>query len=569
MICKICNKEYKDNGNLSKHIKLNHNLSYKEYYDNYIDLREHKCSFCGAELKWQRSFYQLTCGKKECKLKQYKITCKEKYGTEYSTQSLDVKTKIEKTKEVKYGNKNYNNVDKHKQTCLEKYGVSSYSKTENFRSRIKDCHNDPDYVKQMITTRKQNVKNGKYVYNGLHFDSGSEITLYKYFERHEADFVYQPDVVFWYEANGKKHAYHPDFLYNNTYYEVKNDAFFATGIYKTPWVEGLTPEQLDERDIRDTAKYKCMIDNNIVIILASEIENGEYIKRIPIIHKNDLWGKTKKQIVEFCKNSEFPGTLNWPKEHPIWKSYLPGKLSPKDAWNNIDCLNKAVNNLFWIINKSILSNKYESFIETHKKAFNTCKVDSDGKIISGDLLLKLVLNRFTIAKIAPKVTALKANMFFEFLEDQNIDLSNGVYCPMAGFGGIIEGTKRWFNKHGLDYTEKIEAFDINADFCKWYGWTQQDILKVNVVTDKTVVVCPPFGNKYEHWYDSTLEKNSDEEIYYRNVCNYTFNEWVSLIKEHIKAPNYIFFGPDISNDVKINTCSLFKHKHGIMMYSNI
>ena len=105
--------------------------------------------------------------------------------------------------------------------------------------------------------------------------------------------------------------------------------------------------------------------------------------------------------------------------------------------------------------------------------------------------------------------------------------------------------------HGLE--PNIEAYDINENFCKWYGWTQRDVLAQVVHTDKVVVVCPPFGKKYEHW-KGTPDEMSDIE----------FTDWVKLIKEHVIAPNYIFIGPETGEGK--NKCGLFKRKLGISLY---
>lgn len=86
----------------------------------------------------------------------------------------------------------------------------------------------------------------------------------------------------------------------------------------------------------------------------------------------------------------------------------------------------------------------------------------------------MILARFTIAKIAPKVTAINKKDVYKLMEESNIDFSKGVYIPMAGFGGIVEATKMWFINHKIpmknnSYAYLIEAFDINPNFCLWYG----------------------------------------------------------------------------------------------------
>lgn len=259
-----------------------------------------------------------------------------------------------------------------------------------------------------------------------------------------------------------------------------------------------------------------------------------------------IFGLSKMDILQKCLVSDFPGTQKWEANNPIWDCNITGYISPKEAWNNEEYLLKAINNLFYIVTKSINENKYHDFIERIYDAF----MCNDIK------LMREVLNRFTIAKIVPKVTALTPPTFENIINESGIDISSGIYCPMAGFGGIVEGAKRYFKKHKID--ANIEAFDINPNFCKYYGWVQKDVLSDYVTTDKIVFVCPPFGPKTERW------KGTPDDMYYE------FEEWVKLIKEHIKAPNYIFAGPEIGNKRKEQNpnikCGLFTKKIGIQWY---
>lgn len=255
--------------------------------------------------------------------------------------------------------------------------------------------------------------------------------------------------------------------------------------------------------------------------------------------KNEwLYYINKYDLLSLCINANFPGTEKWPADHPIWDCNVANKLSPKEAWNNPKMLLKAINNLFDITNKSIFD--YPEFCIRISNA--TYKKDIS--------LLRQVLNRFTIAKIAPKVTALMPSTFERILKETGKDISSGIYCPMAGFGGIIEGARRYYEKNNIN--AEIEAYDINPIFCKYYGWIQRDVLAQHIKTDKTVFVCPPFGPNTERW------KGTPNEMYYE------FEEWVKLIKEYIEAPDYIFIGPEINKNNK--RCSLFSKKYGIQWY---
>jgi len=79
----------------------------------------------------------------------------DRHGVEHGLQSDDIhkKTtesliknndwgvfygKIQDTKKLLYGDKNYNNTEKNKETCLEKYGVNSVLKNPDIRNRIGD-----------------------------------------------------------------------------------------------------------------------------------------------------------------------------------------------------------------------------------------------------------------------------------------------------------------------------------------------------------------------------------------------------------------------------------------------
>lgn len=263
-----------------------------------------------------------------------------------------------------------------------------------------------------------------------------------------------------------------------------------------------------------------------------------------------LFGLSKDYVMSKCLGHQLPGNTKWPSNHPIWDCSVAKFKTPREGWNDPVMLKKAIDNLFWITNKSIIRGEYPEFVKRIHKAF------MDGE----DLLRKEILMRFTIAKICQKVTALQPSYFTKILEEAGVDLSCGVYCPMAGFGGIIEGAKRWFKNHNLP--EKIEAYDINPNFCKWYGWTQRDVLAQKITTDKIVIVCPPFGPKTERWA-GTPDKRDDEF-----GTNYLeFHDWCKLIREYVIAPNYIFIGPELGKSKKKNNnCGLFGKTMGIQWY---
>ena len=65
-----------------------------------------------------------------------KQTCLEKYGVENPMQSETIREKIKTTKFNRYGDPYYTNLEKAKQTCLEKYGVENPMQSETIRKRV-------------------------------------------------------------------------------------------------------------------------------------------------------------------------------------------------------------------------------------------------------------------------------------------------------------------------------------------------------------------------------------------------------------------------------------------------
>ena len=301
-------------------------------------------------------------------------------------------------------------------------------------------------------------------------------------------------------------------------------------------------------------KLTLQITENCIKCKMNLMEGNIMSKEITEEWRNEeIFGITKGHCLDLCLNTPFPGTEKWTADNPIWDCNVAGSISPKEGYRRPEYLVKAIDNLYWILNKSIDENRYEDFVRHQKERMNRSDVE----------LVRVIVNRFTIAKICPKVTALMPSKFLQIIEDSGIDISCGVYCPMAGFGGIIEGAKRWFKEHSIDSADKIEAYDINPNFCKYYGWIQRDVLAQKVKTDKVVFVCPPFGLKTERWLGTPMERNDEFETNYLD-----FHDWCKLIREYIDAPNYIFVGPEESGrrPNKNISSGLFKKQFGVRWY---
>ena len=544
--CVLCHAQFKNTSVLNRHlIRYHKDISTEEYYKKYFHIEESYCEICGEKAKWLGTHYSNVCGSVECThilrtkhnamndpsnrmkigetqkafsdekkgvIKQKREnTLLEKTGYTHNWQNPVCREKCLSTMLEKYGTRCGAFTDKAKATIKEKYGVEHFSQS-------------PEFAK---------VRKHKYEINGYSFDSKDEAFMYNFAKLAGCEVILHPDVRFKYTYNGKEHFYEPDFIINDKYYEFKGSQFFED---KDPTKKMINPFDRSQDDLYE-AKHQCMITNNVNII-----SDASLFSLLKLFLNIDL---NENEIYKKCFGRKFPGTPRWKANHPIWEGFLPGHKSPKDAWNDEKLFRRAVRNLIKILNDSISEMKYDSFCRKHIHAL--------ANIDKNDDLLKLILDRFTIAKIAPKVTALRSADLLKIIEEANIDLSKGVYCPMAGFGGIVEGTKKWFTDRNKDPI--IEAYDINENFCNWYGWTQRDVLAQHVKTDKVVIVCPPFGKTYEHW------KGTPDEM-----SDISFIQWTNLIKEYVEAPDYIFIGPEY-NEGK-NECGLFKRKIGIALWND-
>lgn len=73
--------------------------------------------------------------------------------------NLMLQENIEKskhTKFIKYGNKNYNNIEKHKNTCLNKYGVDNFKKSKQAKELYKNKEWLNNYIHKVYLTKKKN-----------------------------------------------------------------------------------------------------------------------------------------------------------------------------------------------------------------------------------------------------------------------------------------------------------------------------------------------------------------------------------------------------------------------------
>lgn len=260
------------------------------------DFNDLYCRSCGIKVATFNKYGVINVFQLKSTKETMKKTCLEKYGVEYISQDKDFRKRVEDTCLRKYGKKNITQTEKFKaaakatkyrkndgayrseeeklaikKTCLEKYGVEIPCTTKENRAKAKNSLKEkygseyffhtaaykqrmtelyggenPDYCPSILSKMKR-----KYTFENLHFDSSWEIAYYIWLKDNSKNFEIHPNKHFTYFFDDKKHRYHPDFLVDGKYVEIKG------------------PHLLNEMMIENTvsnAKYKCMIENDVNVI---------------------------------------------------------------------------------------------------------------------------------------------------------------------------------------------------------------------------------------------------------------------------------------------------------------
>ena len=148
-ICKICGKQQAGMiSHLSNHIKREHNLLYKDYYDQYIKQpNEGLCVVCGKPTTWWKKLYRTHCSN-QCinndpivREKNRQNVLLAKQGVSVEQQEL-INQKRKQTLLKECGVENISQLDEIKKkkeaTCLSNYGVRQYKMSKDGQKRYED-----------------------------------------------------------------------------------------------------------------------------------------------------------------------------------------------------------------------------------------------------------------------------------------------------------------------------------------------------------------------------------------------------------------------------------------------
>lgn len=498
-------------------IKDNQDLELKKKQYNREQKVKSTCTKCGKEFERRLRFFSFPALCTDCSKKE---TTKEHYGVENISQLDSVK----KQKAEKLAAQMQDIVTKRKETCLKKYGVSSFMKTQEFKDLISGDKN-PGITEEAKEKRKQTMLDrygvdnffkrsdiiksrfkekygvvnpsqvnatgwpvkSNYLYKGIHFDSSWEL-IYYISQSETGHIVEREPVQFKYSFDGEDHFVKPDFRVDGQLIEIKGDFMIdENGDWRNVWDNSLTPYY--------QAKQKCLQEHNVQVLFSKDLEPyKDYVVNKYTSNFINLF-KTKLEFpYPELKNDDMSIIRYFHKS--IWTAHKEGALSPLEAWGDKDLILKAALNRI--------------------KYGKACKPEN-------------ILDAFTIARIAPKVSLFKVTLMQKIIQNFAQD-SSLIVDPFSGFSGRMLGAIRCNKNYiGRDISEEHikESKEIagykNIDVVL----ETEDILKAPIrkYENAALITCPPYSNK-EIWGNEIEFKSCDE--------------WIDICLDRYKCDNYVF-----------------------------
>jgi len=181
-----------------------------------------------------------------------------KYGTTYAGWDEKAKEKREQTLIKNYGSVKNSYKERQKKvqaTNLKRRGTKTNLNEPGFREKA---------IQTMIEKYGRPIYSRTYIYDEMCFDSSWELAYYIWLKARGVDFVYQPQSNLKYIGNdNKEHIYHPDFLVDGQYIEIKGNQFFNEkdepycSITRQFWWE----------------KYNLIKENNVLLLREKDLKN--------------------------------------------------------------------------------------------------------------------------------------------------------------------------------------------------------------------------------------------------------------------------------------------------------
>lgn len=217
--------------------------------------------------------------------------------------SADYQNKIKANNKTKYGVEYYTNREKAKQTCINLYGTPYPMQTDEIKSKA---------IKNKLS-KYNNLSgpNGNKYYYGINFNSSWELAVWIYCVDHNIPIVREPVTLTFLDTYNKLSHFVVDFMINGKLVEIKGDYYFnrnGTMCYPynvekvgTAFVQ-LTPERKKYKDDLAERKRQCGLANGV-----------------------EFWReKDCLKYIEYC-DTKYPGwNILYRKDNPYNPSYWCG-----------------------------------------------------------------------------------------------------------------------------------------------------------------------------------------------------------------------------------------------------
>lgn len=426
-----------------------------------------------------------------------KTTMLARYGGTATMSCPTLKEKVCSTKQDRYGDPYYTNIEKANQTLIEKYGENPTRFGSNGYKELMKSKYGAEYFSQ--TEYFKNARYKKYFYDNIFFDSSWELCYYKYQKDHNVPIEVEPIRIDYY-VNNKKHYYLPDFRINGTtLVEIKGGQFFENGKMINPFDRNL--------DYLSEAKHQCMIQNNVEIILDCQL----YL---------DYCGK------DFIKSHEVVKELNL--DYLEWKNLSSGSQT---------CINIA-KKANW---REFYKRELQLWSSDSKIRFNLIK--NRNKYIEkteDELTDYEILRGLNISGKIHAYSTFNNKGFVELLDKYNI---SSVYDPCAGWGErLVTCAAKDIDYLGIDINENV--INGHHKIIEHYQLTNQNTIcadsskYLNTTDADLVFTCPPYFNQ-EIYTDTGAENlNRDDFIkWWKTTIKNSINSHTKYIAFQINQKN--------------------------------
>lgn len=309
--------------------------SLKDFIACYNNNLDHPpiCPYCGDYCSIRKGEfpyrYNHSCGKKECdekrakdlakttiasseSLKKSRETIKLRYGVSNISQLDFIKEKKKQTCQEHYGvNAPFQSsivINKYKENSLSKYGVEWPNQSEEIKEKSKKTNLEKyGYVAsaQAPEVKQKLIKNNilkyghscplqnheikskaqaKYKFEGIIFDSSWELIFYFYIKKiRKLKIERITNPILYYDNGNILHRYYPDFKIENNLIEIKGPHLLLKDENNniigltSPFLKKKSEEEKSRLSSLLSAKYTCMLENNIHIL---EIKEINFYKKI-------------------------------------------------------------------------------------------------------------------------------------------------------------------------------------------------------------------------------------------------------------------------------------------------